>query len=109
MPQLMPPKRKSVADYKFQALGENRFELSGELNFTSVPELLEQAAGLMSDGQAATIDLAKVSSANSAAMALLIEWKSVAAQNNTEVAFLNIPKQIERLAEVCKVESLLLG
>lgn len=98
-----------MANFNFQALSEHQYQLSGELNFTTVPELLEQENALMKDGEAATIDLANVSSANSAAMALLIEWKSVAARNNTEVKFLNIPKQIERLAEVCHVKSLLLN
>lgn len=98
-----------MADFTFKAIGEHRYELGGELNFTTVPQILEHADTLMKDGQAATIDLAKVNAANSAAMALLIEWKSVAAQNNTDVRFLNIPKQIERLAEVCHVDSLLLN
>lgn len=95
--------------FDFKELGKNQYEVSGELNFVTVPQLLEQAGDFTRNGETVTIDLEKVSGANSAAMALLIEWKSVAAQNNSEVSFTNLPEQIKRLAEVCGVNSLLLG
>lgn len=97
-----------MVEFDFKSLDKNRYEVSGELNFVTVPQLLEQAGDLIQSGESVSIDFEKVDSANSAAMALLIEWKSVAAQNDAKVTFTNLPKQIERLAEVCGVNSLLL-
>ena len=86
---------------------ENRFELSGELNFESVPGILSESAGVFPRTGDYTVDLAKVTSANSALMALLIEWQANAGKQGQALRIEHPPKHIVRLAAVCKAESLI--
>lgn len=96
-----------MAKYSIIELGEGRYSLSGTLDFESVPDLLEQSERWFDGNESLTIDLSGVDSANSAGMAVLIEWKSVASRKNRPINFQNIPTTIEHLAEVCKVSDLL--
>ncbi|MCB1756195.1 MAG: STAS domain-containing protein [Gammaproteobacteria bacterium] len=96
-----------MADYTFKKTAGDSYELAGMLNFETVPKVLAEAAGLFKQKTGLEIDLAGVSQANSAAMALLIEWKSLAAAAGSEIRFTNIPVQIEHLAKVCRIDDLL--
>ncbi len=86
---------------------EQNYSIAGVLNFDTVPEILKKSDTLIPSSKDISIDLGQVSDANSAGMALLIEWKSLALSKGYDVTFLNIPVQISRLAEVCKIEKLI--
>ncbi len=96
-----------MTDFSLENTGENNYQLGGVLDFHTVPSALEDSRKLFKPGATIDIDLSRVSKANSAAMALLIEWKSIARDVGSTVRFLQIPSQIKRLAEVCRVEELL--
>ena len=96
-----------MSEYSVSKLGDGRYSLSGTLDFESVPELLEESRRWFEGEESLSIDLAGIESANSAGMAVLIEWKSIASQKNLSVQYQNIPTTIEHLAEVCKVSNLL--
>ena len=55
------------------------------------------------------IDLSSVSESDSAGLALLIEWLSVAKQAKRALRYENIPEQIQELARLSDVEPLLLA
>ncbi len=95
-----------MTQFEFKQTGDNRFKVGGKLDFETVPELLEQTLVYFKTGANLRIDFTDVVKANSAAMALLIEWKSLATSNDCKIAYDNIPNQIERLASVCGVEGL---
>ena len=67
------------------------------------------AAGVaaITDGRAAVIDLSSVTASDSAGLALLIEWLSVAKAANHPLRFENIPSQLQQLARLSEVEELL--
>jgi phospholipid transport system transporter-binding protein len=87
----------------------DRAMLSGELRFDTVGSLLDVGNRVIGEGRIAIIDLAGVSAGDSAGLALLIEWLSVARGVNRPLRYENIPCQLQQLARLSEVEELLLG
>lgn len=87
--------------------GEGRFALSGELNFDTVPGILRESEREFANQRELSIDLAEVTKANSAGMALLLEWRSRARSNGLELSYSNVPKSIQQIAKVCDVDLLI--
>lgn len=85
-----------------------RSVLSGALLFATVSPLLEQGQSAITEGHAAVIDLSAVSGSDSAGLALLIEWLSVAKEAQRALRYENIPEQMQELARLCEVEDLLM-
>ena len=92
-----------------------RLVLGGPLDFDSVSDVLdkveqqaaEQSQTLSSSGQSLIIDLADVTSCNSAALALLVECKAIANRHSLQSSFVNVPAGVLQLAEVCEALPLL--
>ena len=93
----------------FDMQSNDRAMLSGELRFDTVGSLLEVGNRVISEGRITVIDLASVSAGDSAGLALLIEWLSVARSVKRPLRYENIPLQLRKLARLSEVEELLLG
>jgi len=94
-------------DASFEELEGGRSRVSGALHFTTVRGLLAAGNAAINDGKAASVDLAGVTVSDSAGLALLIEWLSVAKNAGRELKFENIPTQLQQLARLSEVEELL--
>ncbi len=98
-----------ASEARLQALeAPGEYALSGVLDFTSVVAL--QQAGispLQGEATSLRIDLAGVEHANSAGLALLIHWWRAARQAQRELQFLHLPPQLQALAQVSGLESIL--
>ncbi|HUY82968.1 MAG TPA: STAS domain-containing protein [Steroidobacteraceae bacterium] len=81
--------------------------VKGPLTFGSVGPLLAAGRDAIAAGRAGSIDLAGVDGADSAGLALLIEWLSIARQAGREIRYRNLPAQIIQLARLSEVEELL--
>lgn len=81
--------------------------LGGVLDFDSVPEILQKVEPVVGKHSNVTIDLAAVSSANSAALALLVELRKNASAIGHSLQFQAVPASIIKIAEVCEADSLL--
>lgn len=87
---------------------EDRAEVSGPLSFESVPGLfrrLEQRAA--GETPVKTIDLGGVSQADSAGLALLLEWQARAQADGRQIAVRNAPDGLLSLARLCEAMDLL--
>jgi phospholipid transport system transporter-binding protein len=93
----------------FEVQANDRALLSGELRFDSVGSLLDVGDRVIREGRLAVIDLAGVSAGDSAGLALLIEWLSIAGSIKRPLRYENIPTQLQQLARLSEVEDLLLG
>jgi phospholipid transport system transporter-binding protein len=93
----------------FESLEGNRSRVVGSLDFETVTQLLPQGSAAIDAGHAAVIDLKGVSSSDSAGLALLIEWLSVAKYVKRPLSYENMPAQLHQLARLSEVEELLLG
>ncbi len=88
--------------------GDATFRVSGELSFTTVTALNGQAEKLFANAAGElVIDLAGVSRADSAGLALLIEWLRRARRQGTTLRFSHMPAQMRRMAAASDLDTLL--
>jgi phospholipid transport system transporter-binding protein len=87
--------------------GAALFRLSGSLDFGSVPAVYR--AGLEQFGTDGDIvlDLAGVTRANSAGLALLLEWQRLARQGGRALRLRNLPASLRNIAMVSELVELL--
>ena len=93
----------------FQDGGNGRAALSGTLNFATAGGLLPHGVESIRTQQISSIDLKSVVGADSAGLALLIEWLSVAKAAGYALRYENVPPQLLQLAKLSDVEPLLTG
>jgi phospholipid transport system transporter-binding protein len=94
-------------DAAFEISEGDRARVIGSLHFTTVSALLTAGVAAIDAGRAAVIDLSDVTASDSAGLALLIEWLSVAKGAGRTLRFENIPSQLQQLARLSEVEELL--
>ena len=91
-----------------EKVAQNAFSVSGELNMQTVPAISRMANGqLMGLQGEVSIDLSAVTRADSAGLALLIDWLRIAKQHQYTIAFRNLPKQLLQIAAVSELEDIL--
>ncbi len=91
----------------FEILTDGRARILGALEFDTVTALLTAGSTAIEHGRASTIDLAGVTASDSAGLALLIEWLSVAQGAGRSLRFENIPLQLHQLGALSDVDELL--
>lgn len=96
-----------MSEIRFEDLGDGRFALKGDLEFETAPEVLERSRDLFADHASIEVDLTEVRRADSAGLALLLEWVNWARNYVREIRFINIPEQITAIAQICEVENML--
>lgn len=95
-------------DRGIQHGSEGAVLLSGPLTFETVPAIHRAAASsLPGSGQAATIDLAGVTSADSAGLALLLEWQARSTATQSRLRIINAPDGLLSLARLAESVELL--
>lgn len=79
----------------------------GKLDFDSVAHLWNATESLFATCPPAQIDLGGVGHANSAGVALLVEWLGWTHRSQRELAFINVPAQMRAIIEVAGLETIL--
>jgi phospholipid transport system transporter-binding protein len=92
---------------EFEPLAGERARIVGLLDFGTVAALLPLGSAAIREGKAAVIDLAAVTGSDSAGLALLIEWLSVAKAAGRALHYENIPPQLHQLAGLSELDSLI--
>ncbi|MEW8535205.1 MAG: STAS domain-containing protein [Candidatus Thiodiazotropha endolucinida] len=92
---------------KVERDGAFRFHVQGEMTFSSVKELLLHSKQLFSAVEELEVDLSQVDNADSAGLALVLEWMAQAAERNARIVFTGVPESMVSIARLCQVESLL--
>ncbi len=83
------------------------WHLSGDLVFRSVPEVLRQSQQRIDFAQTQQIHLSQVAHADSAGLALLLEWQEQARRAGGSLRFVDTPEALLSIARLCNVEALL--
>jgi phospholipid transport system transporter-binding protein len=91
----------------FEVLGGERSRIIGGIEFATVTALLPVGRDAILAGQASVIDLSGVTGADSAGLALLIEWLSIAKDARRAVSYENVPSQVHQLADLSDVEEMI--
>ena len=87
--------------------GPGRLRVEGALNFASVTGLVTEAEALFPATGRLRIDLSGVESANSAGLALLLEWLDMARSRRLDLEYLNLPDALGRIAAFSNLGTLL--
>ena len=77
------------------------FEVTGQVTFQSAPQFLAHTDKWLQGGSGkVTIDMRGVTLADSAGLALMIEWQQLARSAQREIVFTHIPEQMRDLIRV---------
>ena len=96
-----------MKEARLTSLGEGRYALDGVLDFSTVNRVAVGGIALFKRDASVDIDLAGVTSANSAGLALLLEWLDVARARGARVTYRNLPESLVRIAAVSNLATLL--
>jgi phospholipid transport system transporter-binding protein len=96
-----------MSKFDLKDLGEGRFELSGEMTFETAERILLASEEPFEQHTRIEVDLAGVTKADSAGLALLLEWITWANHTVREIRFLSMPERILAIARTTEVEQLL--
>ncbi len=88
---------------------DGRALVTGVLGSETVGALLTSGSAAIVGGRARVVDLSGVTGGDSAGLALLVEWLSVARGAGRDLRYENIPQQMQQLARLSDLEELLLG
>lgn len=96
-----------MADANLTDNGSGNWLLSGELVFSSVPALLEQAGEEISGQSSIEVDLKGIIRSDSAGLALLVEWLRESERKGNSIRFVNVPEQMMLIARVSGLDEIL--
>lgn len=96
-----------MSDFEILDQGDGRFALQGALSFGTANDILKRSESVFSGHDALEIDLSGIDKADSAGLALLIEWKAQAASRQAGIRFKNVPDNLLAIARTSEVEDLI--
>ena len=97
----------SAGTVEFRDRGDGRFEILGDLTFQTAVVALDKSKLLFAKHSVIDLDLAGVSRADSAGLALMLEWVNWARNHVRDLRFHNIPAQVISIAQISEVEDML--
>ena len=87
----------------------DQFKLEGELSFVSVQAAMKKSVGIFAEpADKRVFDLAGITKADSAGLALLLEWLRLASQHGVDLHYVNLPPQLLAMAHVAGVDEILI-
>mgnify|MGYP006298459605 CR=1 FL=1 len=82
--------------------------VEGPLTLGNITAALAESDPLM-NGDSLTVDLATVTEVDSAAVSLLLEWRRMAQARGFSIRYVNLPKNLNSLAELYGVRDIIVG
>lgn len=92
---------------KLKQVDANKIQLTGALNFDTVPGLRQQFSKLFPFMPDIIVDLAAVNYCDSSGVALLLESLRLARAGQKRIIFINLPTQLQALARATDVAEIL--
>ncbi len=93
--------------FELEDLGEGRFVLTGEMTFDTAERILRESEAPFEEHTRIEVDLSGVEKADSAGLALLLEWITWANHTVREIRFVDMPERVLAIARTTEVDSLL--
>jgi phospholipid transport system transporter-binding protein len=93
--------------FNIRRMDDGQLEASGVLGYVTAARALPVGLALIPKGSTCTIDLSRVTEADSAGLAVLVEWLATAKSRGTAIRYEGIPAQILAVARISDLESLL--
>jgi len=92
---------------RLEPLGEGRYAVAGELGLASAAAMLAAGRAAFAGQPRVDVDLSRVGRADSAGLAVLIEWTRLARLAGTQITFHALPARLSALARIGGVDQLL--
>jgi phospholipid transport system transporter-binding protein len=96
-----------MAAFEISAASPGRLEARGSICYDSAARALHAGLALIPRGQPCTIDLSQVTEADSAGLAVLVEWLATARKRGSTIHYHGIPAQILAVARISDLDDLL--
>ncbi len=96
-----------MSNVEFTSLGDGRFVVGGSLEIETAADAYAESMIKFNPFSELEIDLSGVVRADSAGLALMLEWVHWAKNTAREIRFRNIPDQILSIARISEVEDIL--
>jgi phospholipid transport system transporter-binding protein len=96
-----------VTDFELHEEGEGRFALQGDMSFETANQILKASEAVFAQHATIQVDLSKVGTADSAGLALLLEWKAQVAARGASIQFIGMPDSLASVARTSEVTDLL--
>ncbi len=96
-----------AADFELEDLGDGHFSLSGEMTFETAERILAASEDPFEEHTRIEVDLSGITRADSAGLALLLEWITWANHTVREIRYTGMPERIVAIARTTEVEDLL--
>ena len=106
-PQQLDEPAIGPGQIEFVDLGDGHFAVRGDLTFRTAGIALEESKELFADHSILEVDLGGVNRADSAGLALLLEWVNWAKNYVREIRFRNVPDEILSMAQISEVDDML--
>jgi phospholipid transport system transporter-binding protein len=93
-----------------EAPSSEALALTGALSFETIPKVLEESAAYAARADLPArlvIDFGGITGVDSAAVALLLEWRRQAVRRGKQLEFVNLPPNLLALAELYGVADLI--
>jgi phospholipid transport system transporter-binding protein len=90
-----------------QRAADGHWRVTGTLDFDTVVDLRPRLREALTAGAEVALDLSGVTRANSAGLALLLQWKEDAQRRNATLAIRNVPAALADLAGLSNLRKLL--
>ena len=98
---------KPMNEFAIEELGDGRFAIIGDMNFETAEKILRASEVPFEEHTQLEIDLSEVKDADSAGLALLLEWITWANHSVREISFTGLPERLLAIAKTTEVEPLL--
>ena len=98
-----------MAAFQIRTTSPGRLEAQGAICYDGAAQALKAGLDLIPRGQPCTIDLSRVTEADSAGLAVLVEWLATARKRKSSIRYEGIPAQILAVARISDLDDLLVG
>ena len=96
-----------MSKFTLQDQGDGRFVLTGDMSFETAEKILRKSEGPFEQYTRIEVDLSGVENADSAGLALLLEWITWANYTVREIHYIGMPDRILAIAKTTEVDHLL--
>ena len=97
----------AMTDFVLEDKGEGKFALQGDMSFDTANTILRDSESQFARHASLDIDLSGVKRADSAGLALLLEWIAQARSRSADIRFQGIPDSLLAIAKTCEVDELI--
>lgn len=89
---------------------DTQWQLQGDVNVDTIKPIIDQGYQMINavpKGQTLTLDLSGVKQADSASVALLLDWMRYAKKNKKTLSFSEFPRKMKDIIKVSNLEEIL--